>query len=207
MSGGGQQRDDIAYGRSRSEKLTREGLGMYDPYVSQGLQANALLGSAFGLNRNPQAAQMGPGAMGASDAMRTGDINRTQAYAAPQSGSANDAYAAFQASPFYQGGALAFNEDRNAVDQAFSNMGGLYSGGRLEAVEDVRNRNFQNSFNQFLGGVQGLSNQGFATTDARAQLLNAQANREIGAAGQTASTRQGVLGTAQQAAGLANQFG
>ena len=92
-------------------------------------------------------------------------------------GSASDQAAAknaFTNSLFYQGGQNAFGLEKDAIDSALSAQGLNFSSARLNAVEDARQRNFQNAFSQFLNNTSGIANAGFGAVQAQAGLNQQQ---------------------------------
>lgn len=227
MPGGNKRRDDIAYGRGQSEDFTDRGIELFNPFLQTGNQAQNVYASAFGIGGQPQpqptggARAFGPVRGGPGGFFNAYEVPRATGAQAPglaginrspvQQGAAaqgpSAAYEGFRNSDFYRGGELAFQGDRDAIDSGLANQGLAFSGARMSAVEDARNRNFSNAFNQYLAGLSGIANQGFSAAGAQSELLNAQANRAIGAAGQTAGTRQGALGTIGQATQIAGNFG
>jgi hypothetical protein len=53
-----------------------------------------------------------------------------------------------------------FNRDRTAIDDNLGAQGLVYSGARLNAVEDSRARNFQNSLSQYINTLMGAPSSG-----------------------------------------------
>lgn len=109
---------------------------------------------------------------------------------------------AFTNSLFYQGGQNAFGLEKDAIDAGLSSQGLLYSQARLNAVEDARQRNFQNAFAQYLGNTGNVANIGLGATNNTGNILMNQGNAALGTAGQQAATRQGFLGTLGQITGI-----
>ena len=113
----------------------------------------------------------------------------------------------FQNSPFFTGGQNAFNVENDAINTGLADQGLLFSQARLNAVEDARQRNFQNAFQQFLGLNQSQAGIGANTAGNIANVQLGQGNAALGTAQNIASTRQGFLGTLGQIAGIGQAIG
>lgn len=111
------------------------------------------------------------------------------------SGNQAAATADFENSPFYAAGQNAFGLEKDAVDSTLSNSGLLYSQARLGAVEDARQRNYSNAFQNYLGATQGLANFGLAGAAGAAGVYGGQGNAALGVSQGKANTRNGFLGT------------
>ena len=121
-------------------------------------------------------------------------------------GDQNAANQNFRNSLFYTGGENAFNTDRDAIDSGLSSQGLLFSSARQRAVEEARNRNFQNAFSQYLGLNQSQAGLGAQTAGNIANLQFGQGNAALNTSQNIANTRQGFLGTLGQLAGIGGQF-
>lgn len=113
----------------------------------------------------------------------------------------------FKNSLFYTGGQNAFGLEKDAIDSGLSNQGLLYSSARLNAVEDARQRNYQNALAQYLGLNQAQSGVGFAGASGQAGLYGQQGQNALNAGFQTANTRQGILGNLKTISEIGANFG
>ena len=121
-------------------------------------------------------------------------------------GDPNLAAMRFEASPFYQMGNTAFVQDRDAINAGLASQGLAFSGARTQAVEDARERNRAQAFNNFLNTAGGLGNQGFSAAGQQSNALQRQAGNEIGISQSIANTHRGFLGGLQDVAGIATAF-
>lgn len=115
--------------------------------------------------------------------------------------------AQFEASPFYTAGQNAFGLEKDAVDAGLSNQGLLFSSARLGAVEDARQRNYSNAFQNYLNTTSGLAGMGLQGAGGQANLYGQQGQNALNTGIQKANTYQGVLGTLGQISQIGANFG
>lgn len=116
------------------------------------------------------------------------------------------AFNAFKNSPFFDFGNDQFKIENDRLAQGFSNQGLNFSGANLEARERARQFTQQNAFAQFLNGLSGLSNQGFAGAGNQFNAITGKGNAAFNAQLAKAGTRQGFLGGLQQAGNAFTSF-
>lgn len=161
---------------------------------------------AQGLEQSQQFTQQGAAALqpyAQAGIAPTNQLSALLGISGDQQAAAN----AFETSPFYAAGQNAFNQERSAVDKGLANSGLLYSSARMNAVEDARQRNYGNAFNSYLNATTGLAGLGLQGASGQAGLYGQQGMNALNAGFQTANTRQGILGTLGQVAGIGAQAG
>lgn len=114
---------------------------------------------------------------------------------------------AFRDSLFFTGGETAFGLDKDEIDAGLSNSGLLFSQSRQNAVEDARQRNFQNSFNAFLNNTGNVAGFGANAAANQANIFTGQGDRALEVAGAKAGTRKGFLQKLRDATSAAGQIG
>lgn len=113
----------------------------------------------------------------------------------------------FNSSPFQTAGQNAFGLEKDSIDAGLSDSGLLFSQSRLNAVEDARQRNFQNAFSQFLGLNQAQAGAGLQAAGGQAGLFGQQGQNALAAAQAKANTRQGLLGNLIKVGQIGAGFG